>query len=92
MKALSRIPNGAKLLVLYIGGIALVSFCSASERKPYTCEDAKNDLHRAELSEASEWKRLEEGRSPSMGAANIAIQDAKAAVRSAESVVSSTCK
>jgi len=92
MKSLSRIPGGVKLLILYIGGITLVSFCSASERKPYTCDDARSDLLRAELSEASEWKRLEDGRSPSMGAANVAIQDAKAAVRSAESVVSSTCK
>ena len=56
------------------------------------CEEAKEDLTRSELREKSEWKRLEDGRSPSLGAANVAIQDAKKEVELSKSAVRVACK
>jgi len=94
-----KLSIAEKIVLGWFGGILILGIGNKIFRMfvpepfiPQTCEEARSSLQQAKADEAKEWKRLEDGRSPSMGAANIAIQDAKAVVSSAESGVASACR
>jgi len=55
------------------------------------CDRAAQDLAESKSQQGKTWKRIEDGRSPSMGADNVAIQDAKADVEKSESAARTAC-
>jgi len=92
-----KMKGNEKLGTILMCAVALIIIANVFEAifippRMMNCEEAKEELMRKQSIEDSEWKRLEDGKSPSMGAANVAIQDARADVEHLKNVVATTCR